>query len=88
MKYRPMSNKMGVDSLKLVIIKLILIIIIIIILLNIRASPQNYSHSILAGLLHEDNTLNMEAIRSPETSVLARATRRNIPKDSFLHSHR
>jgi hypothetical protein len=33
-------------------------------------------------------TLMMEAIRSSETSYLARATRRNIPKDTILHSHR
>jgi hypothetical protein len=32
-------------------------------------------------------TLIMEAIRSPETSVLTRATRRNIPEDGVLHSH-
>jgi hypothetical protein len=30
-------------------------------------------------------TLMMEALRSSETSVL---TRRNIPEDAFLHSHR
>jgi hypothetical protein len=30
----------------------------------------------------------MEAIRSYETSVLARATRRNIPADGNLHNDR
>jgi hypothetical protein len=33
-------------------------------------------------------TLIMEAIRSSETSVIARATRRNIPEDRVLNSHR
>jgi hypothetical protein len=34
------------------------------------------------------STLMMEAIRSSETSVHTGSTRRHIPEDGFLHSHR
>jgi hypothetical protein len=42
-----------------------------------------------AGSSLEDfSTLNMEAIRSSETSVHTRSTRRHIPEDGILPGHR
>jgi hypothetical protein len=43
------------------------------------------ANAVPSSLIHA--TLMMEAIRSPETSVLTRATRRDIPEDGVLHSH-
>jgi hypothetical protein len=34
------------------------------------------------------STLKMEAIRSSETSIRTRSTRRHIPEDGILRSHR
>jgi hypothetical protein len=38
--------------------------------------------------LMDFSTLKMEAIRSSETFDFIRPTRRNIPEDAILHSHR
>jgi hypothetical protein len=38
--------------------------------------------------LADFSTLKMEAIRSSETSVRTRSTRRHIPEDGIFHSHR
>jgi hypothetical protein len=40
------------------------------------------------ALVRTDITLMVEALSFFETSVLTRATRRNIPEDTILHSHR
>jgi hypothetical protein len=46
--------------------------------------PPAHAGSSLADF----STLKMETIRSSETSVHTRSTRRHIPEDGILHSHR
>jgi hypothetical protein len=49
-----------------------------------KLQPPDHAGSPLADFY----TLKMEAIRSSETSVHTRSTRRHIPEDGILHSHR
>jgi hypothetical protein len=51
---------------------------------SISLQPPAHAVSSLADF----STLNMEAERSSETSVYTRSTRRHIPEDGILHSHR
>jgi hypothetical protein len=50
------------------------------------SSPQPPAHA--GSSLADFSTLKMEAIRSSETSFHTRSTRRHIPEDDILHSHR
>jgi hypothetical protein len=52
-------------------------------MLNILQPPAQ-----AGSLLADFSTLKMEAIRPSETSVHTRSTRRHIPEDGILHSHR
>jgi hypothetical protein len=54
------------------------------ILQELSLQPPAHTGSSLADF----STLKMEAIRSSETSVHTRPTRRYIPEDGILHSHR
>jgi hypothetical protein len=59
----------------------------------IMETRRVFLHSILRFLFNPNVLtsptviLMIEAIRSPQTSILTTATRRNIPKDDILHSH-
>jgi hypothetical protein len=60
-----------------------------------RRARNNVSFSVLRLLVTANVvprspilfTLTMEAIRSSETQIFTRATRRDIPEDSILHHH-
>jgi hypothetical protein len=49
----------------------------------VSLQPPAYAGSSLANF----STLKMEVIRSSETSVHTRSTRRHIPKDGTLHCY-
>jgi hypothetical protein len=51
---------------------------------DVELQPLAHAGSSLADF----STLEMEAIRSSETSVHTRSTQRHIPEDGILHSHR
>jgi hypothetical protein len=52
---------------------------------TLRASVASYGYLPSSPILV---TLMMEALSSSETSIITRVTRRNIPEDDILYSHR
>jgi hypothetical protein len=52
------------------------------------ASEQADSYPLTLFLAHRFSTLEMEVARSSKTYILTRPTRRNIPEDCILYSHR
>jgi hypothetical protein len=53
---------------------------------NLRVEKSN-GDSVCSHLLTDFSTLKLETIRSSETSVQKRSTRRHIPEDGILHGH-
>jgi hypothetical protein len=53
-----------------------------------RRARNNISKLKTEARCEEIVTLTMEAIRPSDTSVLTRATRRHVPEDGILCSHR
>jgi hypothetical protein len=49
---------------------------------------DNFTSAHAISLLADFSTLKMEAIISSKTSVHTRSTRRHIPEDGIIHSHR
>jgi hypothetical protein len=57
-------------------------------LVRTDVSEEHIAYIVRVTIIGELETMMMEMIRSYETSVLTRTTRRNTPEDGILHSHR